>query len=85
MPESFSLEVGPIRLDRNSVIIDRNLLGSLSLGLYTQPIEVYRELVQNAADAYQEATTPADQRRVDISVDRLKRTVFRTRLRLRLR
>ena len=75
MPESFNLEVEPIRIDRNSVIIDRNLLESLSFGLYTQPIEVYRELVQNAADAYQEANTPAGQRRVDISVDRLKRTV----------
>lgn len=45
------------------------------MGLYNNPLEVYRELVQNATDAYQINRTPPRNRRIDIQIDRMKRTV----------
>ena len=45
------------------------------MGLYSNPLEVYRELVQNATDAYQINGTPPRDRRIDIRIDRMNRSV----------
>lgn len=52
-----------------------DLIASLSMGLYSNPLEVYRELVQNATDAYQINGTPFHDRRIDIGIDRMNRKV----------
>ena len=52
-----------------------DLVASMSMGLYNHPLEVYRELVQNSADAYQLSGLPPGQRPVEISVDRAGRRV----------
>ena len=52
-----------------------DLIASLSMGLYSNPLEVYRELVQNATDAYQINGTPPRDRRIDIRIDRMNRSV----------
>ncbi len=58
-----------------SINIGGDLLASLSIGMYNQPLDIYREFVQNAVDAYQMVGTPAGQRVIDITVDRSNRTV----------
>lgn len=55
--------------------VGADLIASLSMGLYSSPLEVYRELVQNAADAYQINGTPPRDRRIDIRIDRMERRV----------
>lgn len=52
-----------------------DLIASLSMGLYSNPLEIYRELVQNATDAYQINGTPPRNRRIDIQIDRMNRKV----------
>lgn len=56
-------------------VVGGDLIASLSMGLYSNPLEVYRELVQNATDAYQINGTPPRNRCIDIRIDRMKRTV----------
>ena len=55
--------------------IGGDLIASLSLGLYTDPLDVYRELVQNAVDAYQESGMANEHRRIDIQIDRTERRI----------
>ena len=55
--------------------IGADLIASLSIGLYNNPLSVYRELVQNSADAYQEAGTPPEGRKIDITIDRKDRMI----------
>ena len=52
-----------------------DIIASLSIGLYNNPMSVYRELVQNATDAYQEAGTPPEGRKIDITIDRRERII----------
>ena len=58
-----------------SINIGGDLLAALSIGMYNQPLDIYREFVQNSADAYQMVGTPSGQRIIDITVDRSNRTV----------
>lgn len=51
------------------------MIASLSMGLYSNPLEVYRELVQNATDAYQINGTPLRNRRIDIRINRMERKI----------
>ena len=55
--------------------IGADLIASLSIGLYNNPLSVYRELVQNATDAYQEAGTPPEGRKIDVTIDRRDRKI----------
>ncbi len=64
-----------VEIDQQEVVVNGSLLSSLSIGLYTEPVDVFRELVQNSTDAYQEANTPVGERRIDINVNRAERTV----------
>lgn len=62
------------------VIVGKDLLGLLSSSMYVDPLTIYREYVQNAADAIDEARrvgllSPSDDGRVDIFIDPIKRTV----------
>lgn len=57
------------------VQIGGDLIASLSYGLYGNPLDVYRELVQNAVDAYEEAGTPLPGRQVDIEINRAARRI----------
>ena len=63
------------RVSKKSVV-GGDLIASLSMGLYSNPLEVYRELVQNATDAYQVNGTPPRNRRIDIQIDRMERKVI---------
>lgn len=65
----------PVEIDQQEVVVNGSLLSSLSIGLYTEPVDVFRELIQNSTDAYQEANTPVGERRIDITVNRAERTV----------
>ena len=64
----------PTQVSKKDILIDGNLIATLSFGLYTKPLEIYRELVQNSADAYQESNTPRHQRRIDIKLNRFERS-----------
>ena len=58
--------------------VGSDLLASLSIGLYEHPLTLYRELIQNAADAYEtleNKTQPRSSRRVDITIDRQNRSL----------
>lgn len=57
------------------VQIGGDIITSLSFGLYIDPLDVYRELIQNAVDAYQEAGTPVIDRHIDIQIDRANRRI----------
>ena len=57
------------------VHIGGDLLASLTIGLYTNPLDIYRELVQNATDAYEVAGTRFEDRKIFISTDRQNRVV----------
>ena len=61
-------------MNNKPVTVGGDLIAALSVGLYKNPLEVYRELIQNATDAYQEKQTPKGERRIDISIDRKERT-----------
>ena len=56
-------------------IVGSDLIASLSIGLYSNPLEIYRELVQNAADAYQLSGAPPGKRPIDIKIDRIGRQI----------
>ena len=58
--------------------VGSDLLASLSIGLYEYPLTLYRELIQNAADAYdtlESQTQERSLRRVDIAIDRQNRSL----------
>ena len=62
------------------IVIGKDLLELVSSAMYIDPMTVYREYVQNAADAVDaaratRALTSAEPGRVDISVDPVSRTV----------
>jgi hypothetical protein len=62
------------------VIVGKDLLGLLSSSMYIDPMTIYREYVQNAADAVDEARRvgllPSTERgRVDIFIDPVNRTI----------
>ena len=63
------------KVGRSKSAVGGDLIASLSIGLYQHPLEVYRELIQNAADAYQSAGTRVGRRRVDIEINRTERSV----------
>ena len=61
-------------------MVGKDVLELVSSAMYIDPITVYREYVQNAADAIDAARatgalTPAEPGRVDISIDHSTRTV----------
>ena len=41
--------------EREDIVIGHDILGLISSAMYTEPLTVYRELCQNAADAIDEA------------------------------
>ncbi len=58
--------------------VGSDLLASLSIGLYEHPLTLYRELIQNAADAYEtleNTTQTRSSRRVDIAIDTQNRSL----------
>lgn len=69
MPDNFLSKVS------EKSTVGGDLIASLSMGLYSNPLEIYRELVQNATDAYQINGTPPRKRRIDIEIDRMNRKV----------
>ena len=62
-------------LQTNQVQIGSDLIMSLSVGLYTNPLDVYRELIQNATDAYQEAGIASGEGIINIEIDRANRRI----------
>ena len=68
-------------LGRCEVIVGKDVLELLSSAMYVDPITVYREYVQNAADAVDEARRTGLLRgdqpgRVDIAIDPVARLVW---------
>jgi hypothetical protein len=65
--------------DRAEIAIGHDILALISSAMYTEPLTVYRELCQNAADAIDEAvaagTLDADEGRIDIRIDPLHRSI----------
>ena len=62
------------------ITIGSDILGFLSSAMYVEPITIYREYVQNAADAVDEARshgilTPEEPGRLDISIDARDRSI----------
>ena len=55
--------------------VGADLLSTISDGLYGDAREVYREFVQNSADAYESRNAPVSQRVIEINVNRAKRSV----------
>lgn len=70
----------PTTIDRRDVIIGRDLLELVSSAMYVDPMTIYREYVQNAADAVDDGRqqgliAPNEAGRVDITIDPASRTV----------
>lgn len=59
--------------DTDSIFVGSDLLSSLSDGLYGNPLEIFRELVQNAADAYEMTGCSQEKCIVEIHVNRNSR------------
>ncbi len=63
-----------------SLVVGKGILGLLTEAMHTDPLAIYREYVQNAADSIDEAvadgTITHAQGAVDISIDRSSRTVY---------
>lgn len=62
-------------------VVGKDVLELLSSSMYVDPLAIYREYVQNAADSIEEASalglfTQPEKARVDINVDAEKRTVL---------
>lgn len=62
------------------IVIGKDVMELLSSAMYVEPMSVYREYVQNAADAIDDARmagllAPGESGRVDIEVDPVSRTV----------
>src|SRR5437870_1108642 len=71
---------GPLTIDSRDVVIGRDVLELVSSAMYVDPITIYREYVQNAADAVDEARRhgmlAADEPgRVDIEINPSTRSV----------
>ena len=67
-------------LDPDDVIVGKDVLELVSSAMYVDPMTIYREYVQNAADAVDEARrqgllTRDERGRVDIDVDQVTRSV----------
>ena len=67
-------------LDPDDVVVGKDVLELVSSAMYVDPMTIYREYVQNAADAIDEARrqgllTRDERGRVDIDVDQVTRTV----------
>jgi len=67
-------------LDRDDVVIGKDVLELLSSAMYVDPMSVYREYVQNAADAIDAARTerllgPDDVGTITIDIEPASRTV----------
>lgn len=65
---------------RNSIVVGKDILELLGTSMYVDPMTIYREYIQNAADAIDEARrlgllTHSTPGRVDISVDPVARVV----------
>ncbi len=71
-------ETTPISADQ--VIIGHDILSLISSAMYVEPMIIYRELIQNAADAIDEAVSlgrlKPSQGRVDLMIDPLHRQVI---------
>ena len=65
--------VDPSKVNVAALGID--VIASLSIGLYTEPLDVYRELVQNAVDAYAQNSTLNKQGRINIIIDKGNRKI----------
>lgn len=57
------------------ILVGKDILELLSSSMYVDPMAVYREYVQNAADAFDSVGSPPDRRRITIAIDRATRTV----------
>src|SRR2546421_5706590 len=62
------------------IVIGKDILELLSTSMYVDPMTIYREYVQNAADSIDEARDqgmhgPTESGRVDISIDQTARSV----------
>jgi hypothetical protein len=64
---------------REDIVIGHDILGLISSAMYTEPLTVYRELCQNAADAIDEAVAARilerEDGRVDLLIDPMHRTI----------
>lgn len=73
----------PIRLarasevvDRGPVVVGKDVIELLSTAMYVDPLTIYREYVQNAADAIDTARTGGlEAGRIDITLDAAARTI----------
>src|ERR1043166_4756267 len=66
-------DAGPER-----IVIGKDILELLSTSMYVDPMTIYREYVQNAADAIDDARVAGlltDQGTVEINIDQQERTV----------
>jgi molecular chaperone HtpG len=68
-------------LDLDDIVIGKDVLELVSSAMYVDPMTVYREYIQNAADAVDEARAqgvlgPNEQGQVEIAVDAASRTVL---------
>ena len=74
--QSASRAVAP---GRDDIVIGHDILGLISSAMYTEPLTVYRELCQNAADAIDEAVDTnvlmRGDARVDLTIDQMHRTI----------
>jgi molecular chaperone HtpG len=65
--------------EREDIAIGHDILGLISSAMYTEPLTVYRELCQNAADSIDEAVScrllASGQGRVDILIDQMRRKI----------
>ncbi len=65
-------------LNKSSLNVGSDVLASLSIGLYDEPLTIFRELIQNSADAYEtkeKETQKLSHRKVDIKLDIEKRNI----------
>ena len=65
---------------KHDIVIGKDILELLSSAMYVDPLTIYREYIQNSADAIDEAQqagllASADKGRIDIRLDRHNRTV----------
>lgn len=66
-------------LSRDDVIVGRDVIELLSSGMYTDPLTIYREYIQNAADSIDRARAAGllrpDEGDISLSIDQTTRTV----------
>lgn len=70
---------GARALSRDDVIVGRDVIELLSSGMYTDPLTIYREYIQNAADSIDRARAAGllrpDAGNVSLTIDQTTRTV----------